>query len=230
RSALRHRSPGGAVSGEPDGGGALHAPDRRPVTDIQIHLAFELEGAANDRARSNHYARGVLGPEPDVKRAGVLLDVKAAVDVCVGTDFDVARHCVDETRDVSGRDPYGAVDIAQRAGDVRAVGDRHGAVDRLNAAGDAHRLFQVNGPVDGHEFGRRGVSLDGDAAVDGVGPADHGILADMNGSVYRRDIPAVLTCANVDGAHDFGDRGVGGARHAAHRAPGEDRHNSKHST
>src|SRR5256885_14006469 len=87
-SALRWSPPGRAVSGEPDGGGALHGPDRRPVADVQTHFAFELEGAADDRARSNHYPRGVLGPEPDVQPAGVLLDVNSAVDVCVGTDFD----------------------------------------------------------------------------------------------------------------------------------------------
>jgi hypothetical protein len=44
--------------------------------------------------------------------AGVLLDVNSTVDVRVGTDFDVTRRRVDETPDVSGGDPYGAVDIA----------------------------------------------------------------------------------------------------------------------
>ena len=162
--------------------------------------------------------------------AALLLYVNSAIDVRVGTQFDVTRRGVDETPDVSGRDAYGAVDIGQPAGDVCAVGDCQAAVDRLDGAGYAHRLVQVDGSVDGHEFGRRGVSRDGDAAVDGVSLADHGILANMNGSVYRREIPRVLIRANVDGAHDLRDRGVGSARHAARRAPGEDSHSSKHST
>jgi len=57
----------------------------------------------------------------------VLLHVNSAIHVCVGTQFDVTRHCVDKTSDVSGRDAYGAVDIGQPAGDVCPVGDRQGA-------------------------------------------------------------------------------------------------------
>src|SRR5690606_2449534 len=152
--------------------------DLRTVADPQFNVAFEDEAALDHGARADHDAhRPVVAP---VEPAACFLHANAFVDTRIGTDLDVAADGADAAANVRTAQADAAVDVGHIATDLAAFIEQQRTVDGVDGFTDARTLAKR------------------DAAIDGAGGMDAGVVANLDRTIHRGQLLGLAMPAQGD--------------------------------